>query len=549
MNPGAAAAAPGRFGRSCGAQARALWCSPLPATVANPESPTRGKARALELLLSVGLAAAILLLHALLNRDLHYDRAHLPAFDGQVYAAMAEAPAFFTVAPWGYRVLTPWLAWALPGDAIRGFGLLASAAILAAGVVLCLYLRRLGIGKWAALGGMAVFLLSPPVRGVLRYRFLAEPVTVLLEVSFLLALEAGAPLAVVLLVGLLGVLSKEFFAVLFPMVYLVRRRSASRRTALAETALVALPALLLLFALPLFWTPHLVGATTAAPGLAAVAERFVAGGAQALNAALLAGLTPLALLGAFRKKGRSLRASAGYLVLAAFLAPFLNPTAFSAADLPRLQVYALPVVVALALVAVDRVVPHLSPPPPASAPPRFLAPAALAASAVVFALPFLVVDRYRRLDLRGEPEAARVLAICRGTLATAARLQGGETVALDAVRPALEGRQRWFLGKGWAVGERAAELVSGRGILLIPLLAPGDLEVTLDLEGSIGVARVNGERLPAPPGAVTLRLPRALLFRGDNLLEVEGAAPDGRLRLRRMTIRPLPYDDAFRALR
>ena len=37
-----------------------------------------------------------------------YDAFHLPAFDPYVYVAMAEHPSFFTVAPWGYRVLTPW---------------------------------------------------------------------------------------------------------------------------------------------------------------------------------------------------------------------------------------------------------------------------------------------------------------------------------------------------------------------------------------------------------------------------------------------------------
>ncbi|MEO8501488.1 MAG: hypothetical protein ABI565_11280, partial [Vicinamibacteria bacterium] len=38
-----------------------------------------------------------------------YDRYVLPGFDGYAYAAMAEDPRMFTLAPWGYRILTPWI--------------------------------------------------------------------------------------------------------------------------------------------------------------------------------------------------------------------------------------------------------------------------------------------------------------------------------------------------------------------------------------------------------------------------------------------------------
>jgi hypothetical protein len=49
------------------------------------------------------LCLAVLALRAYENRGVVYDRFHLPAFDGHVYAAMAEEPRVFTVAPWGYR--------------------------------------------------------------------------------------------------------------------------------------------------------------------------------------------------------------------------------------------------------------------------------------------------------------------------------------------------------------------------------------------------------------------------------------------------------------
>src|SRR5262249_60884273 len=59
------------------------------------------------------LAAALMLSLVLVSYARHRDevgwfgRHQLPAFDAYVYVAAAEHPRFFTVAPWGYRVLTP----------------------------------------------------------------------------------------------------------------------------------------------------------------------------------------------------------------------------------------------------------------------------------------------------------------------------------------------------------------------------------------------------------------------------------------------------------
>ena len=94
---------------------------------------------------------------------------------------------------------------------------------------------------------------------------------------------------------------------------------------------------------------------------------------------LLAGLTSLAALGALRAAARPLLRRYGYLLVVAFAAPLAaatytgegGPGHFFAADVPRLLIYALPVLIALALVAVDRVWPHRGSPgaevrPPAS---------------------------------------------------------------------------------------------------------------------------------------------------------------------------------------
>jgi len=110
-----------------------------------------------------------------------YDRFDLPAFDPYVYLAMADHPSVFTVAPWGYRVLTPALARALPvGNVARGFRVLAVGALLAAASLLWGLLRRLGLGGWPAVVGPALLCVLPPVAEALRLRMLAEPLTLAL---------------------------------------------------------------------------------------------------------------------------------------------------------------------------------------------------------------------------------------------------------------------------------------------------------------------------------------------------------------------------------
>jgi hypothetical protein len=130
---------------------------------------------------------------------------------------MAEQPRFFTVAPWGHRILTPWVASALPVRNIaRAFRIVTFAALLAAGGLLFLYLRALGHGLPAAVLGALLFALLPPVAECLRYVFLAEPVAVMLQVALLLALQSRAGLGPLCLIAVLGTLAKEFFVLLVP---------------------------------------------------------------------------------------------------------------------------------------------------------------------------------------------------------------------------------------------------------------------------------------------------------------------------------------------
>jgi hypothetical protein len=497
-----------------------------------------------------------------------HDRFTLPAFDAYAYMAMAEHPAFFTVSPWGHRLLTPALVHALPvANEARGFRYVTLAGLTLAAGLLFLFLCRLGHAPWAALIGMLAFTLSPPVGQAIRNRFLAEPLGIALVVGFLLALEAGAGLAVLCLLATLAALCKEgLLAILLPLVFFVYRERRGSRRALQATAIVSLPAVAVAVGLPAWWTPHLTAPWPRLdpwPAAAAAARAWRAWWAPLL----LAGLTPLAALGALRTAARPLLRRYGYLLLVALAAPFAaatytgegGPGHFFAADVPRLLLYAVPVLVALALVALDRLWPHhRPPPPPVVLPPPVRAAAALAAAAAV-ALPFAAVDRYRRVDLRGARDGPYVLAVCRESLRTAGRLERGQAVAFDAATQRFAwgesdagdlGRMRWFLREGWGAlahyGTGEIVMREARAELLIPMFRPRDLDLELVTVAPAGTRlriTVNGRPVGETASdreRTVVRLPAALLFRGDNALALSSSdgAPGAELASFTLTPRP-----------
>ena len=83
----------------------------------------------------------------------------------------------------------------------------------------------------------------------------------LLEIAFLLALRTGAGVGPLALLAVLGTMSKEFFILLTPLVF-IERHHAGRGAAVRQAVLVAAPALVCLLVLRLAWVPHLCGLET-----------------------------------------------------------------------------------------------------------------------------------------------------------------------------------------------------------------------------------------------------------------------------------------------
>jgi hypothetical protein len=514
--------------------------------------------RALGALLALGLAAGVVHLRQQWSASPHvrYDRFDLPGFDAHVYVAMAEQPRFFTVAPWGFRVLTPWLVHALPASNVaRGFRWVSVGALAAAAALLFLYLDRLGFAAGAALAGSAAFAVSGPVGEAARYRFLAEPLTAALEVGYLWAIAAGARAGPLALIALLGVLAKEYFLLLLPLPWLLRRGRLGDARAAGLALLAAVPAVAAFLGLRLAWAPHLPAPLPAFGGeaLGLAWRRLGESWSEWAPAALLAGLTPLAILGACRRAGRELRWPAAYVTVVTLAAPLLNPVAFFPADMPRLLLYVLPLAIPLALVAVDRLHPLRRAPaePAETAPgPRAVGLAAGGVAAVLAVGVVAGVDRYQRLDLSGPRDGPRLLALCRESLRTARRLERGQEVLLDVAAhrfvwgnsdPGDLSQMRWFLLDGWGdrpqYGEGEAVLAAGEAGLLVPVLGRRDLLATVEVQAPhevplelwLGGERVAAGRVGRSPILLHALLPGAGLRRGDNRLRL--AAPAGGVRL------------------
>jgi hypothetical protein len=496
-----------------------------------------------------------------------WGRNHFPAFDAYVYAAMAENPSVFTLAPWGYRLLTPLAVHAWPArDPVKRFERVARLGMLAAAVLLALWVHALGFRPAAAFAAAVVLLLGEPVAAAFRHPFLAEPLALATLLALLLALERGAAWGVVALAAATGALAKETIFFVLPVAVHAGWNRGGARGALRCLAAAGGPMLAVTALLRGWWAPHLgsgSGPDLGVDGLALAAVSIADHVDLWWRSALLGGVLPLALLGALRGGARALLARYGLSLAALLVLPFLAAVypgeagyaGFFSGDVPRLLLYPLALMLPLALLAVDAALPRLrlrrEPAPAVGSRPSLAVVAWLAAVAVVVAL-FLGLDRYRRADLSGPRDGPWVLGFTRETLRAAGRLERGLAIELD---PTLQrfawghsdaaglSRLRWPLRDGWGplahYGIHDVRLRSASAALVVPVLTPADLRLTLRL-AAVRPARLRvhlngallGEASATEAGAESaLTLPVGCLFRGDNELRLQPLPGAERVRL------------------
>ena len=116
---------------------------------------------------------------------------------------------------------------------VRGFRWLTLAGLALSGAALYAFLRRLGHEPALAFAGVAFLCLCGAAGEVIGYPFLVEPLALLLQVVFLLAVESGAGAGVLALVSALAASNKELQLLLLPVVFTARvvaRRRRGRRS-------------------------------------------------------------------------------------------------------------------------------------------------------------------------------------------------------------------------------------------------------------------------------------------------------------------------------
>lgn len=483
-----------------------------------------------------------------------YDRFVLPAFDGHVYDAMAESPRVFTLAPWGYRILEPWMVHLLRASSPAvGFFWLNLFLLAGALFVIGAWLRRLGFSTASAALASMTFAVSPPMRVVLDYQVLVDPLALLLLVLILLELTEPDLLALMALTSA-AVLTKETCLLVLTLlpIALIRRTGLAR--GLFDSLVVSTPAIALSVLLRVAW-----GSPAPPPSSFSILNltlgRLLASSWDLATTAALSGLILPALVGLFREKSVTLRVQGALLWMFTFGLILANPYHYSVSDLPRLSIFAWPALLPLALAGLGF---KRTPPPEGSPGPlsSLKTPLALLTLAICLILVALT-DPYRRAPFPPSPDPVALAGRIRETLKTARALARGDAFAFDArsgrfALPVTERfnltegrRQRFFLYDGFgpdAVFGSGPPVFQREARLLLPILVPRSIAMSMEFEGpknaEIRISLANRDiasiRTGAPGG--NFRIPARLLTRGDNLLRLR--EPSGvSVRLIRFTAR------------
>ncbi|MEO6403670.1 MAG: hypothetical protein ABIP62_16850, partial [Vicinamibacteria bacterium] len=457
-----------------------------------------------------------------------YDRFVLPAFDGHAYDSMAEAPRVFTLPPWGYRILEPWIVSLIPASssAVAFFWLnvlLLSGTIFVVGW----WLRRLGFASVAAAFASFLFAVSPPFRVVMNYQILVDPLALLLMVAIFCEL-VDPDVVVLMALFALSALTKETGLLALTLVPLVLiPRDGWARGAL-DSAVVAAPALGLALLLRLTWG-HPVLPPSAFSFLDVTVGRILQSGEALAMTAMMSGLMIPAAVGAFREKSWVLTIQAGLMWIFTFGLIVSNPYHYSVSDLPRLSVFAWPALLPLALRGVGfrraelktRVVSQN----------RGRTYAAVAALIISLAL-VAATDPYERAPFTAKPEPIAMTGRLRESVKTARLLEDGGIFSFDArsgrfATPPKERfnltegrRQRWFLYAGFGAEAAFAPgtpQFRSQAELLLPVFIPRPGRMTLEIDGPKGaevIVLISGHPVGsvfAQSGPTELRIPQSTL--------------------------------------
>lgn len=143
------------------------------------------------------------------------------SYDSLIYYNMSYAPFQSTIAPYMYRILTPFLVYIFPFKHIISFTWINLTALFLTAVLLYYYLKKLKFNQFHSFTGVLIFLLSPTIIYSMYYISLIDFLSFLF---FLLAFYAilckNDKLYLVALI--FGILNKETILFTIPLYFLFR---------------------------------------------------------------------------------------------------------------------------------------------------------------------------------------------------------------------------------------------------------------------------------------------------------------------------------------
>ncbi len=274
-----------------------------------------------------------------------------PGFDAHIYVAMAESPATFTMAPFGYRIGVPFLAQALPIPLETAFKALCAIGLLLTLFLAYFFFLELGFSHLLSLLGVSFLGAAPQIPIYLQNYFLVDPLALAAVVGLLVLVERGKATGATAFLLLIASLCKESAFYVVPVLYL--RLSEGRLVdlkAARRTLLVCLPAIAAALILRFGWADDAPLFPYLSP--LAIAQRPWFGSAEVyrdLWKYSFAYLSVLALINAASASWRDFtRRYAPYLALV--LIQLLVAT-----DTRRLLFFGFPVIIPLALAEFQRI--------------------------------------------------------------------------------------------------------------------------------------------------------------------------------------------------
>jgi len=191
-----------------------------------PSTIEAATAFGLSIVIVAAIVSVVLARSALISGDTPccHDHHYYLAMAGNSSVSVDEVPA-----PYAYRVVSPWIAGALPGSAEVGFFALTVAALVATLFLFYLLLRALDFDDLTAVSGLVI---AGSLYWFIEFSVtdfaLVDPLSFFLAMLILYLLLINAPLSVLTVVLVIATLNKESALVFVPVSVLALWRNGAR---------------------------------------------------------------------------------------------------------------------------------------------------------------------------------------------------------------------------------------------------------------------------------------------------------------------------------